>query len=166
MLLSQIPAGSRVLCDANIMVYGMLQAEPFAAVCRAFLQRTARREITVYIAASSAADVIHRAMVSEAITRFGLKSREAVSYLKAHPNAVRELQRYKDVLRDFTRFRVIILDITYREIHGSRRYRDDYGLLTADSLLLAVMERHKLSDLVTNDEDFQRVPGIRVWMPD
>lgn len=56
--------------------------------------------------------------------------------------------------------------MTYREIHGSRRYRDDYGLLTADSLLLAVMERHKLGDLVTNDEDFQRVPGIRVWMPD
>jgi predicted nucleic acid-binding protein len=148
------------------MVYGMLQVEPLAAVCRALLQRAARREITVYIAASSAADVIHRAMVSEAITRFGLESREAVSYLKAHPNAVRELQRYKDVLRDFTRFRVIILDVSYRELHGSRRYRDDYGLLTADSLLLAVMARHKLRDLVTNDADFQRVPNIRVWMPD
>jgi len=66
MLLSEIPAGSSLLCDANVMVYGMLQAEPFAAVCRAFLERAARREITVYIAASSAADVIHRAMVSEA----------------------------------------------------------------------------------------------------
>jgi predicted nucleic acid-binding protein len=166
MLLSEIPAGSRLLCDANVMVYGMLQAEPFAAVCRAFLERAARREITVYIAASSAADVIHRAMVSEAITKFGLEPRKAVSYLKAHPKAVRELQQYRKVLPDLTRFRVMILDVTYREIHGSRRHRDDHGLLTADSLLLAVMARHKLRDLATNDEDFQRVPGIRVWAPD
>jgi hypothetical protein len=38
-------------------------------------------------------------------------------------------------------------------------------LLTGDSILLAVMERYKLIHLVTNDPDFERVPGIRVWMP-
>ncbi|MFQ5854822.1 MAG: PIN domain-containing protein [Anaerolineae bacterium] len=35
----------------------------------------------------------------------------------------------------------------------------------ADSIILAVMERHKLIHLITNDSDFERVPSIKVWMP-
>jgi predicted nucleic acid-binding protein len=39
-------------------------------------------------------------------------------------------------------------------------------LLTDDSIMLAVMLRHDLVDLATNDEDFKRIPGLRLWMPD
>ena len=79
MHLSELPAGSRVFVDANVMVYFFLQVEPFVETCRDFFA--------------------------------------------------------------------------------------DYGLLTGDSIILAVMERYKLIDLATNDPDFERVPGIRVWMP-
>lgn len=56
--------------------------------------------------------------------------------------------------------------MTYREIHASKHFRDDYGLLTDDSITLAVMRRHGLTDLASNDEDFRRVSGIRLWTPD
>ena len=59
-----------------------------------------------------------------------------------------------------------ILDVTYREIHASKQYRDDYGPLTDDSIMLAVMQRHDIVDLATNDEDFKRIAGLRLWMPD
>lgn len=52
-----------------------------------------------------------------------------------------------------------------QELHNSKRYRSEYGLLTRDSIILAVMERHKLIHLVTNDRDFEQVPGIKVWLP-
>ncbi len=55
---------------------------------------------------------------------------------------------------------------TSREIHTSKRFRDEYGLLTDDSITLAVMRRHNLTDLASNDEDFHRVAGIRLWTPD
>ena len=38
-------------------------------------------------------------------------------------------------------------------------------MLTNDSIILAVMRRHKLVHMVTNDDDFKRVSGIKVWMP-
>ena len=104
-------------------------------------------------------------MVAEAITHFGLQPREAVNYLKTHPDAVKQLQRYKTIPSDIAQARVRILDVTYRELHASKKYRADHGLLTADSIILAVMERHKLIHLVSNDHDFERVPGIRVWRP-
>ena len=165
MPLSGIPAGTRVFLDANMQVYHFLQVEPLAQICRMLFGRIARREIRAFTSADVAADVIHRVMVAEAVAEFGLQRGDAVSYLKAHPQAVRELQQYKTIPREFTLARIHILAITYREIHNSKQFRDEYGMLTNDSVILAVMRRHKLVHLVTNDDDFKRVPGIKVWLP-
>lgn len=105
-------------------------------------------------------------MVREAIDVFELEPRKAVSYLKQHPDAVRNLTRYKQIPGELSRARFNILDVTYREIYASKQFRDDFGLLTDDSITLAVMRRHGLMNLASNDEDFTRVTGIRLWTPD
>ena len=165
MPISGIPAGERVFLDANVQVYHFLQVEPLAQICRALFRRIARREIEAFTSADVAADVIHRAMVTEAVAKLGLQPGDAVSYLKAHPQAVRELQQYKTIPHEFTLARIHILAVTYREIHNSKQFRDEYGMLTNDSVILAVMRRHKLVHLVTNDDDFKRVSEIKVWLP-
>jgi predicted nucleic acid-binding protein len=38
-------------------------------------------------------------------------------------------------------------------------------LLTNDALIVALMRRHQLTELVTNDDDFDRVSGLTVWKP-
>jgi predicted nucleic acid-binding protein len=40
-----------------------------------------------------------------------------------------------------------------------------FGLLTNDALVVALMRRHSLTNLVTNDDDFDTVPGLTVWKP-
>jgi predicted nucleic acid-binding protein len=105
-------------------------------------------------------------MIIEARSVLQVPSSKILAYLKDHPDAVRRLTRYRQIPGEFSRARVRILDVTYREIHASKQYRDDYGLLTDDSIMLAVMERHDLVDLAANDEDFKRIPGLRLWMPD
>jgi predicted nucleic acid-binding protein len=165
MSLSGIPAGTRVFLDANVQAYHFLQVGPLAQICGALFRRIARREIEAFTSANTAADVIHRVMVAEAVAKFGLSSGKAVSYLKAHPQAIKELQQHKTIPHEFTLARIHILDVTYREIHNSKQFRDEYGLLTNDSIILAVMQRYKLVHLVTNDDDFERVSGIQVWMP-
>ena len=165
MLLSEIPTRTRVFLDANVQAYYFLQVEPLAQICSALFQRIARREIEAFTSVGVAADVNHRVMVAEAIVKFGLQPREAVSYLKAHPQAIRELQQYKTIPHGFTLARIHILNVTYKEIHNSKQFRDGYGMLTNDSIILAVMRRHKLVHLVTNDDDSKRVTGIKVWMP-
>jgi predicted nucleic acid-binding protein len=165
MHLSELPAGSRVFVDANVMVYFFLRVEPFAKICQDFFQRVADLEVEAFSGADVAGTVIHRVMVAEAITELGLQPREAVNHLKVHPDVVKQLQWYRTIPSDIAQARVHILDVTYRELHASKKYRADYGLLTGDSIILAVMERHKLIHLVTNDSDFDRVPGVRIWMP-
>jgi predicted nucleic acid-binding protein len=165
MTFANIPTDTRVFVDANILSYYFLRVIPFFELCDPLFRRAARREITLHTAANVAADVIHRAMVSEAITQFGLQPREAVTFLKTNSETVKQLEKYKLVPGWFTQARVNILSITYREIHNSKRFRDTFGFLTNDSIILAAMSRYKIADLATNDQDFRHVPGIRLWMP-
>ncbi len=160
-----IPAGTRLFVDANVMTYYLLRVMPFYDLCDPLFRKAARREVFLHTSASVAADVIHRAMLSEAIARYNLPPREVVGFLKTHPDMVRQLEKYKQVPGWFTQARIDILPVTYQEIHGSKLFRDNYGLLANDSILLAVMARERLTDLATNDPDFRRVPGIRLWTP-
>jgi len=164
--LADIPAGTRIFADANILSYALSTIEPFHHLTLPFLERSARQDIEILTSAFQAAHVVHRAMVVEARQRYELSSREVVPYLKKHPDAVRGLTRYKEIPGEFSRARISILDVTYREIHASKQFRDNYGLLTDDSITLAVMSRHGLSNLASNDGDFKRVSDIRLWTPD
>lgn len=65
MSFSGIPAGTRVFLDANVQIYHFLQVEPLAQICRALFRRIAKREIEAFTSADMAADVIHRAMVTD-----------------------------------------------------------------------------------------------------
>ncbi len=70
------------------------------------------------------------------------------------------------MLRDLGRGRINILSVAYRDLHASRRYRETYGLLTNDSLIVAAMQRERITYLATNDPDLERIPGIAVRLPD
>jgi predicted nucleic acid-binding protein len=151
MRIERLPNGARVFADANLLTYALSTVEPLHSLTASLIERSARQEIQIYTSASQAANVIHRAMIIEARSVLQILSSKILAYLKGHPDAVRRLTRYRQVPGELSRARVRSLDVTYREIHASKQYRDDYGLLTDDSILLAVMQRYNLVDLATND---------------
>ncbi len=40
-----------------------------------------------------------------------------------------------------------------------------HKLLLCDAIIVALMQRHGITHLATNDDDFDRVPGINVGKP-
>ena len=162
----QIPSNIAVMLDANIVIYALFPPSSKHASCKRLLERGARGTLQLHLAVNSAADIIHRAMVLEVLGQ-GLfhKSADVVTYLKKHPQAIQKLTRYKTILRDLRQARINILPLSYRDLHTSKKYREKYGLMTNDSIIVAVMEREKIRYLATNDADFQRVPGIAVRKP-
>ena len=164
-LITDLPHDAQVFCDANIITYAFLGTMTLSPVCEDLVKRGANRELTLFTSVMQASHVIHRIMIREAILTYDLEPRKALGYLKKHPLAVRSLTRYKEIPDEFTRSRIRILDVTYREIHASKRFRDEYGLLTDDSMILATMERHGIKNLASNDRDFKRVRDIQLWTP-
>jgi predicted nucleic acid-binding protein len=165
--LRDIPDQATVMLDTNVVIYALFPQARYHQMCKDLLQRGARSVIHLRLTVSAAADVIHRAMILEFLAQGQVqRSADAVTYLKQHPQTVQQLSRYKSILRDITQAKVMILPLTYRDLHASKQYREQYGLLTNDSLLLAVMRREQIHYLATNDPDFERVPGIAVRQPE
>lgn len=164
--LDELPPQAMVMVDANIVIYALFPQSNLHPTCKRLLERGARGELKLYLPVSVVADIIHRAMVLEAISQgIASKAGEVVVYLKQHPQVVQHLTRYKAILRDLVAVGMNILPLTYRDLHISKEYRDIYGLLTNDSLLPAVMQRERISYLATNDQDFARIPQIAVYQP-
>lgn len=164
--LSQIPNGVPVMLDANIVVYALFPQTKQHKACKALLTRGAKDEVKLHLVVNTAADIIHRAMIWELLAqRTVQRSSEAVTYLKKHPQIIQTLTRHKTILNNLKQARINILPLTYRDLHNSRRTRDQYGLMTNDSLIIAVMSRENIRHLATNDRDFGRVEGIMVRLP-
>jgi len=71
----------------------------------------------------------------------------------------------KLAVKKIPRFNVKILSVPIDAIFQSKELRKKYYLLTNDSLNLHVMKSNKISDIATNDRDFERVDFIKVWRP-
>jgi predicted nucleic acid-binding protein len=163
---ARIPANAPVMVDANIVVYALFPTASHHESCKNLLERGAQDEIQLHLTVHTAADIIHRAMILELLGQ-GLfqTSAQAVAYLKKNPQILQSLSRYKTILRDFREARINILPLSYRDLHNSRQFRDNFGLMTNDSIIVAVMLREKIQFLATNDSDFERLPGIAVRKP-
>jgi len=58
--------------------------------------------------------------------------------------------------------RLILLPITLDVIEDATRIAMEYGLLPNDSLIAATCKHYGISTIATFDEDFKRVPWLRV----
>jgi predicted nucleic acid-binding protein len=164
--LSDIPTGASVMLDANVLVYALTPQAQLHAACRNLLERGARGTASLFTSVSVTADVLHRAMVLELLAQGQTqRSAEAVALLKQRPDLVPQLTRYRTILRDLRQARVDILSLTYRDLHASRQSREQFGLMVNDSLIVAVMQRERITFLATNDPDFARVPGLAIRIP-
>ncbi len=165
MNLAQIPDGVDIFVDASILSFYFTNHPDLGPICKAFLNRCAGERLHAYTSVIAAGETIHRVIVAEAVRRFALEPRRAVTYLKQHPARVRELREHLGMASAIYQLGVDILPVTYVDLHASKAVRSNYGLLTNDSLIVAVMRREGLVHLATHDRDFERVDGLKVWMP-
>lgn len=136
-------------------------------LCTEFLTRTASGELKGFTSTLVISETIHKVMVSEAAKLLRLSSSaRTIEYLQKHPKTVQQLKRHLQVASDVYRgLGIKSLPVTYKELHTSKNIRSNWGLMTNDSLIVAVMQMNKLQNLATHDAGFARVPSIQVFRP-
>ena len=60
---------------------------------------------------------------------------------------------------------VRIIAPTLDDLLASKEEKLTFGFLTNDAINLAVIKRHHLRHVATNDPDFERVGALKVWKP-
>ncbi len=154
--------GEKIFIDANIFVYHFGK---LSTACKTLLARCCRGEIIGYTSTSIIAEVLHRLMIVEAVKKDYISSKNPIKQLKRHPDTIKQLSDYHLDAATIPQMGITILNLTQAHIEASAAIRATEGLLTNDSLILAVMKDADIVNLATNDNDFAQVAWLNVYKP-
>jgi predicted nucleic acid-binding protein len=160
-----LPDGISCFVDANIFYYHFVETPPVSDSSTAFLQRVAEGGIIAYSSTHVLAEAIHKIMLAEAASRFDLNRAGLVNWLQKSQERIRELAEFQDAARELEAMKLVCLPVDVPLLVQAAECSRQMGLLTNDAIIVALMQRHALTHLVSNDDDFDRVVGLTVWKP-
>jgi predicted nucleic acid-binding protein len=85
--------------------------------------------------------------------------------LRRHPAQVQSLGRHRQAIDEIALVGVKILPVAGPRVSVAADFSVQYGVLSGDALVVAVMRHHGLIHLASHDADFDRVPGIIRYAP-
>ena len=165
MTLADVPAGSTVFVDANILIFALTNHPAHGAACDVFLDRVENQEITAVTSTHVLGEVVHRMMTIEASDRFGWPVQGIANRLRRHPAEVQQLVRPRQALDEINAAGVGVLAVPAPEVGLATDVSRQTGLLYGDALIVAVMRDHGFTNLASLDADFDRVPGLTRYSP-
>lgn len=160
-----LPDRTKVFIDANIFVYHFSGPTEYTDSCTRLLQRIEETRLSGFTSALVLTETLHRLMIIEATTKLQIEPKAAVRHLKAHPPEVKKLTEHLKVVEVLQTLGIKILPLDGDDILKSNEAKKQYGLLTNDAINLAIMRRHQLKNVATNDPDFERVNDLLIWKP-
>lgn len=160
--LTQVPTGTGVFLDANIFVYALLGE---SRECQQILQRCIQQEIYGVTTLSVISDVTHKLMLAEACATGLIASRLDWKKLRRNPDAVMRLSRYWRHTLSILGMNLLVTVPELSHLHGAQSVRATHGLMTGDSLIVAAMQHSGISVLLSRDDDFDHVAGLRRYAP-
>jgi predicted nucleic acid-binding protein len=160
-----VPTGAAVFIDANLLHYALIPVPPFTDIVLPFIDRLRAGEFVGYAGFQTLADAQHKTMTSLAAIQYNLTRASIVGWLKNHPDQIQAMLGLPQAAAMLCALPLSILSSDTGLLSEAAVICQTHGLLTNDALIVALMQRHDITHLATNDDDFDRVPGITVWKP-
>ena len=162
---ANLVTGTSLFVDANVFVYDFGPDPVLGPPSKALLNRIETGDLTGYVSAHVFNDVAYRLLTLEACQLFGWPYAGIGQRIRRHPAEIQKLVKSRQALDEIVRIGVNILPVAAPDILLAGDLSRRHGLLSGDALLLAMMQKNGLSQLASNDSDFDRVPGITRFGP-
>ena len=143
----------------------LVDTPPLSEQCAQFVKRVERREVSASTSAVVIAEAIHKVMLAEAVQQYGLDHRGLAHRLQRRPDLIAGLSEHRKVIQLARALAIQVEPITTDTLERVAEISPQHRLLTNDALTVAVMESLGLAHLVTNDDNFDSIPGLTVWKP-
>lgn len=164
-MLSGLAGDTRVFVDSNIFIYHFSNFEKFAEACLDFFQKIEDGKLSGYTSTLALAEVLHGLMVMEASKKFNISPKNVVKNLKDNPDWIASLCDHSKSLDFIENIGIFILPVNAHDLKTSVDLKIQYRLLTMDAINLSVMKNNHISDIASNDGDFDRVDFITRHTP-
>jgi predicted nucleic acid-binding protein len=159
--LEDVEAGQVVFVDATIFVYHFTGV---SAQCRSFLQRCEALAVDAVTSTAVLAEVTHRLMALEAVSRRVVSPGNEARKLAERPEVVKQLDAYHRDVESIPLMGIKVEGLVLSDLLGAHELRRKHGLLTNDSLVAAAALELGAS-LASADAAFSRVPRLTVFAP-
>jgi predicted nucleic acid-binding protein len=163
MKLEDLPDGTTIFVDANILIYHF---SGVSLECQAFLQRCESRQVAASTGVHIVLEVMHRLMMLEALQKGLITGGQPARKLKEQPKIVKVLQAYNQSVQQIPRLNIRVRAITSAVVRASEAIRVQAGLMSNDSVTVALMRQMGLTAIATVDADFNNVSGLHVYQPE
>lgn len=165
-MLDEIETGTTIFIDANIFLYEILDHWKYAESCNSFLEHINMGKYHAVMSVLICNEVFHRVVIAEVVEKYDIEPKSAVNYLKKNWGIVKELNKAWDAILNINAIENLEIVEIDREVFGvALKYSKKYGLLSNDAIHLATMEKHGITNIATNDGDFERVEWLMIWKP-
>jgi len=164
-MLSDIPDGASCLVDANILYYHLVSYPGLSQQCTEFLVRGGQGTLSLVVPTVALAEAVHKVMLAEAVAKLSLPLQGLAHRLSRRRDLISELSEHKQVLPAARAASAQIEPVAEHHVEMAAQLSPQHGLLTNDAILLAVASSLGISNLATNDDDFDSVASLTVWKP-
>lgn len=164
MTFADVPSGEVLFLDANPLVYHFAPHPALGPACTGLIERIENQELTAFTSTHVLSETAHHLMTFEASQRFGWSSK-IVEKLKQQPSHVQKLTTFRQAIEQIPRLGIQMLTIAAPLVSIAATVSQQHGLLSNDALLIALMQAHGITNLASNDVDFDRVAGITRYAP-
>ena len=165
MTFADLLPGESVFLDANTLVYHFAAHAVFGAVCTQLVQRIENQELLGFTSTQALGEAAHRLMTTEASSLFGWPFAGIGNRLRTHSAAVRQLTVFRQAIDRILQSTIQVLTVPPPLLATAAALCQQFGLLTNDGLIVAVMQANGLTRIASNDADFDRVPGLVRYGP-
>lgn len=160
MNLGAIASATTVFIDANVYIYTYSPHATFGPACQQFLKRVESGDLRGFTSSDVVSDVAHRMLCLEACARFGWPYSNVAWRLKRHPAELKTLTMGEIAVDLIKASNVTIISATWHHVKAASKLSKQFGLMTKDSLIVAMMQEEGIQQLASHDLDFDRVTGI------
>ena len=158
-----IESGRLCVLDTNILLYAEQGLSPQS---QRLLRRCGTGEVIIVLPQTVWHELGHKLMLAEAVMSGKTSGPNLAGKLSRHPEIVKDLGLYRDKLLALKELGLGYEPCTEEDFfEKALSFRKKYGLLTNDSVILAIAVRLKADVLVTADSGFRDVSEIEVAMP-
>ena len=164
MTFADLRDGDHIFLDANPLVYYFAPDPTLGPACTAVMERVQKQDLVAFTSTHVLSEIAHLLMTIEAATLFTWKSK-VVKHLKGKPTAIQQLNAFRQAVEKIPAIGIRVLTIPSNMIATAAILSQQHGLLSNDALIVAVMQANNLTNLASNDADFDRVPGITRYVP-
>lgn len=163
---SGIPAGTRAIFDTNIFVYFGTAHPVYGSSCRAIIERVEKDEIEGIVPDVVMNELLHNFILIELIKKdYATDRRDAIALVKKDPSIIQNLILAWDLFKAIPEMGFTIIEdergITDRMYFFSK----ELSLMAKDATIVSYAHKYEISHIITNDQDFGRIPWLSTWIP-